>query len=329
MFDINPIWFYWDGDIHPNRLKILKDSIYSTRVFNPNRQIVLVTNTLEQSHFDDKFDIKVQKWDKSFFDGIPMSDKKIDKYISGHPRDFSDLFRLILLYQFGGSYVDTDDLCIKTMSDTKNLICRSYDPHTSFYNKIEPKDCVPGWTRELRGWDEINTFPRNDCWQNFQPNSPFIWDMLNNPKFGEYDDIVWIGGDWSWQSITNETCNKWIKEFGDKWNYGLTLLYLFEDFVSASSQWDRCVLGGEMCELWHMLPNVNDYEWGFYKCDKETALTFYSAVSHLYPHLSHMWLHSKDQKEEWLIDELDENGLYSVSTWIYNDIKQKIKNYEG
>jgi hypothetical protein len=90
-----------------------------------------------------------------------------------------------------------------------------------------------------------------------------------------------------------------------------------------------CVLGGEMCELWKELPNVNDYQWGFYKCDKETALTFYSAVSHLYKNLSHLWLHSKDQKEEWLIDELDENGLYSVSTWIYDDIKQKIKNYEG
>jgi hypothetical protein len=29
-----------------------------------------------------------------------------------------------------------------------------------------------------------------------------------------------------------------------------------------------------------------------------------------------------------MLDELEIDGLYSVSTWIYNDIKQKIKEYE-
>jgi hypothetical protein len=37
-----------------------------------------------------------------------------------------------------------------------------------------------------------------------------------------------------------------------------------------------------------------------------------------------MWLHSKDMKEEWLIDALNENEKYSVSTWIYDDIKKQI-----
>jgi DUF438 domain-containing protein len=83
-----------------------------------------------------------------------------------------------------------------------------------------------------------------------------------------------------------------------------------------------------MCELWKELPNVNNYEWGFYKCKQDDALAFYSVVSHLYPNLSHMWLHHKNEKEEWMLPELDKNGLYSVSTWIYDDIKQKIKEYE-
>jgi hypothetical protein len=40
-----------------------------------------------------------------------------------------------------------------------------------------------------------------------------------------------------------------------------------------------------------------------------------------------MWLHSKDQKEEWF-EELDENGLYSVSTWIYDSVKKKIDEWK-
>jgi hypothetical protein len=82
-----------------------------------------------------------------------------------------------------------------------------------------------------------------------------------------------------------------------------------------------------MCELWKELPNVNNYEWGFYKTDKDTALAFYNVVAQLYPNLSHMWLHSKDMKEEWLID-LNPNEKYSVSTWIYDDVKEKIKCFQ-
>jgi hypothetical protein len=324
----NLIHFYWDGPISETRLQILKDSIYSTRVFNPNRTITLWSNSLTDDIFEKHFDIKVSRWDEASFEGLPIPSEKIAQYMKANPRDFSDLFRLVLLWQYGGSYVDTDDLAIKSMSSTTNLICRSYDPHTSFYNKITDEMCVPGRIREIKGFEHINTFPRNDCWQNWQPKSEFITDLLWNEKFLNNKHVVWIGGEFSWQSLTNETCIKRIEENGINWNYGLTLLYLFEDFVAGSSYWDRCLGGGEMCELWKELPNVDNYDWGFYKCREAYALAFYSVVSHLYPNLSHMWLHSKDMKAEWLIDELDPNEKYSVSTWILNDVRQKVKEYE-
>ena len=44
MLDLRPIFFYWDGYIHPDRLKILKDCVYSTRVWNPKHEIVLISN---------------------------------------------------------------------------------------------------------------------------------------------------------------------------------------------------------------------------------------------------------------------------------------------
>ena len=62
---------------------------------------------------DDKYNISCVKWDISFFDGLDISAEKLNKYMGSHPRTFSDLFRIVLLYKFGGSYIDTDDLAIK------------------------------------------------------------------------------------------------------------------------------------------------------------------------------------------------------------------------
>lgn len=318
----NIIWFYWDGHISESRLKILHDSVYSTRIFNPHHTINVVSNSLQQSQFDSKFNINVLSWDETFFEGIPISKEKLEQYRKANPREFSDLFRLVLLYQFGGTYIDTDDLCIAPIRSLPNTVCRSYDPHTCHYNQIKPEECVPGYTREIRGYDEITMFPRNDCWQNWSPKSPFIWDMLNNPKFQQSEDVVYIGGDFSWQSISNETCIKWLPTHKIDWNFSLTLLYLFEDFAGWNSFYDRCHHGGEMCDIWLNLPQVNDYKWGEYKCTKEIGQKFYNDVLEKFPYVSHLWLHSKDMKEEWL-KEVDEEGLYSVSTWILNDVRKK------
>jgi len=321
---VNTIYFYWDGYIHDSRRKILNDCVYSTRIFNPNDEIVVVSNSLKQEDFDPKYRILVRTWDLSLFDDIPLPKSLIEEhYLTAHPRERSDLIRLILLYKFGGSYIDTDDIAIKPINRTKeNLVCRSYDPHTCHYNNLVPEDCISGTHREIPGYDDINIFPRNDCWLNFNPRSKFIHSILTNPKVIDSGKALYIGDGTSWQSLTLEACKS--NQINVDYNLGLTLLYLYEDFVSASSPWDRCAHGGEMCDIWKRLPGVDDHEWGFYKCDRETALSFYNEVCNKYPHLSHMWLHSKDMKEDWLIDELDETQKYNVSTWIYDEIKKQI-----
>ena len=327
MYKLKPIWFYWDGPISESRLQILRDAVYSTRVFNPNHYICVVSNTLNHNDFDPKYYINTQQWSETFFEDTPIPIEKVKTYMNAHPREFSDLFRLILLYKFGGTYVDTDDLAIKPLSFLDNIVCRSYDPHTSFYNKVTDEQCVPGYTREIRGYDEINMFPRNDCWQNWEAKHPFLLDILTNEKFQNKEGVVYIGDEFSWQSIANETCIKWLDTHGVDWNFRLTLLYLFEDFVAGSSYWDRCVHGGEMCDIWKQLPHVDDYEWGSYKCSKEVGKLFYDEILMKYENVSHLWLHSKDMKQEWL-DSLDGNGLYSVSTWMLNEVRQKIKDFE-
>lgn len=323
---INTIFFYWDGylDISSPRRKILNDCIYSTRIFNPTHDIIIISNSLKQEEFDPKYKILVRTWDLSLFDDTPFPKSLVEQhYITANPRERSDLIRMILLYKFGGSYMDTDDVAIKPINQTKeNIVSRCYDPHTCHYNNILPEECISGINREISGYDYINIMPRNDCWLNFNPKSKFIYSILSNPKVINSDKALYIGDDTSWQSLTLEACKS--NQIEVDYNLGLTLLCLYEDFVSASSTWDRCAHGGEMCDIWKSLPNIDDYEWGFYKCDKQTAMSFYKEIYDKYPYLSHMWLHSKDMKEEWLINELDENKKYSVSTWIYDNIKKQI-----
>jgi len=324
MLNIDTIYFFWEGHIHPTRLKILQDCLYSTRVFNPNRKICLFSNTITKDMLDARYDIIIFRWTNEMFKGLPIPYEHLEKhYLHTSPRELSDLMRFILLYKYGGTYIDTDDLAIKPISDTKNIVCRSYDPHTSFYNKITDEQCIDGKHREIRGYDNIPMFPRNDCWHNFEPNSNFLLQLLSNPKITSVDKAIYIGDNFSWQSLTHETIQANIDKIGVEFNFALTLLYLYEDFVAGSSYWDRCMYGGEMCDLWKEMPNVDSMEWGSYKCNRDTALSLYNKIVDRYPHLSHLWLHSKDMKQEWLLPELTDE-LYSPSTWILNEVRNKI-----
>jgi hypothetical protein len=329
MMNIENIFFFWGGDISESRLKILQDCVYSTRVFNPTRPIYMVSNSIQEDMLDPKFNIQIYRWDDTLFDDLPIPKDHIEKhYLKAHPRELSDLIRLVLLYKFGGSYIDTDDLAIKALAPiaNKNIVCRSYDPHTCHYNKLTPEDCIDGIHREIRGYDHIQMFPRNDCWVNFEPRSLFIQDILSNEKIAGAEKAIYIGDDFSWQSLTLDTCKKHIASIGETYNLALTLMYVYEDFVSASSYWDRCLYGGEMCDLWNEMDGVKDMEWGFYKCSKSTALDYLEKVRSIYPCVSHLWLHSKDMNKDWLLPELTEDK-YQVSTWIYQNIKERINEY--
>jgi hypothetical protein len=83
----------------------------------------------------------------------------------------------------------------------------------------------------------------------------------------------------------------------------------FEEFIES----------GDELSAWQTVQG--NIRW--LKGDNKLKIT-HKEVYDKYPYLSHMWLHSKDMKEEWLINELDENKKYSVSTWIYDNIKKQI-----
>lgn len=307
------IWFFWDGGVSSTRLKIMQDCVNSTIYFN-DEEVVVMSNTLNQSDFK----CEVRKWDASIFEGTPIPISLYEKlYKNTSPREKSDLIRLALLYKFGGSYIDTDDLGIRKMSNKSNVVCRSYDPHTAWYNKIKDEECIPGTRKEIRGYDHIPTFPRNDCWQNFEPKTNFLKNLLTDKRVLEGEKAIFICDDFSWQSLTLE----YLKKHPET-NYSLTLLYLYESHVAASSVWDMGAHGGEMHDLYKILPDITLYPHGKYLCTEKTALEFYEKVINIYPDVSHLWLHDKDMNPDWLKRDYKEKEL--ISTWILKYVREKI-----
>jgi hypothetical protein len=317
------IFFYWDGPLSESRMQILEDAVNSTAYFNPNNNIWVVTNTarLLEQKFKYK-NIKTVRWDNDIYNYTFNPKKVTDIYSKCHPRDRSDLLRILFLYAYGGSYIDTDDIAIAPICDKQNIICRSYDPHVCHYNKITPKECVPGKYREVQGYDEIPMFPRNDCWLNFEPGNRILEELLNNDYFLNAEKPISICGEVSWQSLTLEVIQNNINTLNTDFHFFLTLMYVYESHVSVASIWDRCARGGEMCDIW---PGPKGETWGKYRTTKNEALEFFNIAKSKLPYCSHFWLHDKDMEKEWLIDNPDEKGKYLISTWIYNEIKKLIR----
>jgi hypothetical protein len=321
--------YYWDGPISTERKKILDDALYSARYHNRNRPIYLVTNSLQQDMFDPKYSIETVTWDDSIYSPIEDLEniKEIKNiYNSTSARERSDLFRLLLLYKYGGSYIDTDDICFRTMpspSTLSNAFCASYDPHTCHYNKLTPEDCIPGRHREVRGYDHIPIFPRNDCWVNFDPEHYMIREMLHDDRFTSRTDAVYIGDEFSWQRLTLEVIKKHLHDIGLKFNMTLNLLYLYESHVGVASYWDRCWYGGPICDVWAI--EKDNPEWTNYRTDKKDALnTFFSMIS-VYKYSAFLWMHDKCGNPEWQIDKLDPNKEYLISTHIIDEIRSRYR----
>jgi hypothetical protein len=318
---MNIVHFIWEGPIAKRRLELLKACCESTSAYNPTHQILLWSNTIQNAEFDPLYNIEVRKWDITEFDNIPVSNDIIDRYIRADKRTFSDFFRLVLLYRYGGCAVDTDDACIGPITDTKNVICRSYDGHTAFYNKIKDEDCMSGTLREIRGYDDIAFFPRNDCLMNFDPQSPFIHRLFTHPSFVNSQHPLNILGGTSFQSMIQTVA----KEDLTPCVFGLTLLYFYEGFCATSCSWDYKEGRGEMHDLYNdQFPDLDQFEWGKYKCNKHVARSFMFEALKRYPHLSHIWMHDKEANDEWF-QSLEADHCYAPSTWIYEYTKEYSK----
>lgn len=322
------IYFFWAGGISDTRLDILKTCIFSVKMFNPDRNVILYTDCITNDMLGDRYDIELRTFDLDIFNDTPVNIDVIKQYygdiidgtfrIKCHPREFCDIFRLVLLYKYGGSYIDTDDLCISKIGKTKNIVARCCDPHTCHYSNISHDRLMPAKYREVDGYD-LPMFIRNDCWLNWEPRSQFLYDMLSDDRLNRSEKALYIGDDFSFQSLALDTCNKHIGNIGDAFNLRMSLLHIYEGHIGVSSHYDTGQYGGEIHDIWRRLPDLDKYEWSKYKCTKDIALSFFEEVLSIYPDTCFLYLQDKDMIPAYFEDSDDK--LQLMSTHIYKHIK--------
>lgn len=334
--DIDNVFLFWEGDIQEQRLSILKTVVQSVHYYNPTKKLYMFSNSLQESVVQDllPFCTLVRYTFETLVAGTPVANKenvcRAYKAVQEDGRMFCDFFRFIVLYKYGGSYTDTDNVCIGPFSPHKNNICRTYDPHTAFYDKVPDDQCIPGKYKFNQQFTDIQTSVRTDCWLNFDPQDELIYMLLNSDKLAnEQDQVLYIGHDnGSWQGLLLTTIRDNIEEItrDNRHILGLNLLYLYETFIAGSSTWDRCEHGGELCSMYQDLPNIKNYEWGQYKTDKDTAMQLLQRCKAYFPTCCFLWMGDKESNEE-LFQDTPSNGLQRISTWIYKDVQGKCNEY--
>ena len=318
--DPHNIWFYWDGPCQGERLQQLYDSLISTRYFNPDRPIYLVSNTFEQEAIFTEHKIRVVKWTDTIYRHMPNGEAWKPLYNAASARDRCDLLRFLFLKGWGGSYIDSDDMAVRPMPPVsrKNIVCRSYDPHTCHYDGVKPEDCLPGNLRGKPEFDHIPIFPRTDIWLNHHLDSPIVSALLNRPEHKPEQGINTIyshqhGGGVGWQTMILRTCKEQLHTHGKEWHLDMTLLYLYESHIANCSQWDQGKWGGEM----HKIYPLGTGDRAHQEYPRQQAVQFLYKCLEEFPGATHLWLHDKGDgiSPQWHYDHNQDWALLSTH-WI-------------
>jgi hypothetical protein len=182
------VWYFWQGPTMPNvYLKTVRLNIYT----HPNAQIFIASNELSDSLLDsynkEGYEARVVRFD---LDKLTEAEAPNASQITGGPgREFvdmykavkagnstlkatavhlSDFMRLLLLYKFGGFYVDTDGFVLRNMESVRNAL--GAEPSTA----VSCMDSKRHFTR--------NGVPNISCICNcvlaFDKGHPFLADAL-------------------------------------------------------------------------------------------------------------------------------------------------------
>jgi len=94
--------------------------------FHPNSKVTIWSNSLQKTLFESRIfhkDVQLRRYNQRFFNHLPSAAKKaakdIPEFFETHIESqshFSDLFRLAVLWKFGGVYVDFDSLWVNSVS---------------------------------------------------------------------------------------------------------------------------------------------------------------------------------------------------------------------
>ena len=332
--EYNKVFLYWEGDISQKRLDILKMTIQSINYFNKDKDIYLYTNSL---YNDDRLNsiknicnITKYTYDDLVKDTLLEDNIKVkniyEKEIN-NGRVFCDFFRYVILYKYGGTYTDTDNVCFRKFKKMNNIICRTYDPHTAVYDRIPDDECIPGKYKYNQKYTNIPFAIRTDCWINMIPKNNYLKLILSSEELYKHNKPLYINEDTgSWQGLILRTAYNNIDVVSKENIFGLTLIYFYETFIANSSEWDKCTKGGEMCELYDKLPNIKEHNWGQYNTDKLTSINLLNKIKDIFPTSCFIWYGDKDSNEELFNTNNKDTDKLRITSWIWFYLKEKMIN---
>jgi len=293
------IFLFWSGPMGKPYKDMFFVNLMSIEFFNPDKFIYIYSNHLNQSDFSDFKNVLIVKFTyESLTLDTPIEKCKSVKEVYAkninNGRVFCELFRFVILYKYGGSYVDTDNLCIKKIHDNKNSICRTYDPHCSHIHKLQ-KELISGKEKKEQKHTDIDFFLRSDCLLNFDPEHNFIKEYLK-----KICDIILdkpFGADY------NTTQGLLTRHFSssndDSISIDLNLIYLYEDFLSN----DFGVLSkkGELFEIYQNISSLESFsfkDFKSYRPNETEASKMIKEITKTFSYAPFLWLCDKTRNED-------------------------------
>ena len=352
------IFLFWENGHTPwkkvadsGRADITKTALWTTCKFNPNRPVYLFSNSAKVSDYDHKdvnFTI-VRYTFKDLVRDTPLDRNEHAKLSYGwdgiNPRIVCDVIRILLIYKYGGTYVDTDNVCVKPIVDSpSNIISRTFDLADSHWCNILPETkypqpqpireatlnthCFDGRLRENGLFPEKNFFVRMDGWVNWEPRHKLPAEMLGGQLFNDRGEHFGYGSEfWAYAPPTwlYRTLIDHYEDVMVDSTFGLTLLYLYEVFMNR----DFAVTHGwgEMLEIYyetvpgfdgtHAMLKGRDVEgltWGEgMQVTEDIANKFLDKCKVRFPYASFLWMNDKEENA----DLRTQDGPARVSSWIY------------
>ena len=323
--NVNNIFCYWEwNSFATSTLNLLKTCFFSIAENNPTKNIYLFSNSIKYLDFMDSLqadNIHVVRFKYDDIIRNTPAEKYHGKYkeVFSSFRSFSDLFRLLVIWKYGGSYTDLDNLCISSFPERKNILCRCYDWHYGVSND----DCIDGRKKEEGSRYKSTKFSlRNDCIINFVPNNRFIEDMFNMEILDILESTPNIHSKYSWQQLLLDTYNGDPKYYDRYISFNLNLLYIPEGFIYATCPADRYKQnGGEMNDLMNEIDDIDDYPGGKYKCTEENALKILDRIRTSFPQSPLLWM---SRKGKMMVEEGDKK--YITSWILQNYYNNNFKN---
>lgn len=188
---VDNLFFFWAGN-PSGRTDQMSAAIHSTCALNPGARAYLFTNDLSERELHPQVSrtcpLSIIRWTpEELTEDTPFRQRARELYPESirkrHGREgniwmmFSDLFRYLVLWRWGGTYLDLDDIAVRPMTRTVNVVPSSIP---------QAQEGEPGYgslVRDRSTPEERYLRLGNDPLIRMEPGHPFLEKCLERALF--------------------------------------------------------------------------------------------------------------------------------------------------